>query len=238
MKLGSQLRDRLAIELKDETLAATIVEALDDRFIGQLDQLAEGHVAGSPALTYSPTFAADETITSIWAFSYGYRLGAGVPQPERGTIPTMDQLQPGPTNDELARQVAMFVQRRQVPVVAQWEIARTLRTLEVDDVTSVEPDFAADGSIIYLSTAGVIEKGLQLAATTGINVNHVGVVGHHDHVARCVATARSAGLTADVPEGVVLPSQFDAGSGQPWTRDRATWIVNDLRARVRAAAKS
>jgi len=119
-----------------------------------------------------------------------------------------------------------------VPVIAQWEVAQRLEELGVERVISVEPDTAADGSVTYLSTAGVAEKGLRLAADAGVDPGHAGVLCHADHAVRCLMTARAAGMTADVPEGVELPSDYDPESGQAWTRSREAWIPVDLGGRT------
>lgn len=37
---------------------------------------------------------------------------------------------------------------------------------------------------------------------------------------------------AAVPEGVELPSAYDAESGQEWTRDQLTYLTTDLQDRL------
>jgi len=39
-------------------------------------------------------------------------------------------------------------------------------------------------------------------------------------------------MTAAVPDGVELPSDYDPDSGQSWTRSRASFIPADLLARA------
>ena len=108
-----------------------------------------------------------------------------------------------------------------------------LADLGVDGVTSIGPDVAADGTVAYLSTMGVAEKGLRLAAEAGTDPGRAGVVGFAGHAVRCVRTLRLAGLTdAAVPAGVVLPAEYDPSSGQIWTRSARTWIAADLFART------
>lgn len=221
-----QLEQRLAMELDDATLAAQVVAGLDDPTVERLATLAGGDIAGSPALSYSPTTVRAGEVGSLWIFSYGYRFAPGA-SPD-GQVPPMEALEPGPVNTELARLAADFVREHPVPIVAQWEVAQVLDRLGVDDVISVEPEFAADGTISYLSTAGVAEKGLRLAKERGITVGHAGVLAFADHAVRCVLTARDAGMTADVPEGVELPHDYDPQSGQEWTLARSTWIPADL----------
>lgn len=229
---------RITDEFGDADLAASVVGTLDDTTIGVLDQFADGDLLGSPALSYAPSTAPADAVDSLWIFAYGYRftadaLAQGVDT--SGGVPPMDALEPGPTNEALARLAAAFVTEHPVPIVAQWEVAQVLAELGVADVISVEPDMAADGTITYLSTAGVAAKGLRLAAEAGVTVGHAGVLCFADHAVRCLMTARAGGMTADVPAGLELPAAYDTESGQPWTRNRDAWIPVDLLGRTAIA---
>jgi hypothetical protein len=227
----TQLTRRLTAELDDEALAITVVAGLNDELVQRLERLAGGDIAGTPTLAYAPTRVSTGAIDSLWVFAYGYRIDPASGEasvPLGGAPPPIGAVLPGPTNEELARLAAEFVAEHPVPVIAQWEVARVLKELGVENVISVEPDVAADGAVIYLSTYGVAEKGLRLAAAAGVTVGHAGVLCHADHAVRCVLTARAAGITADVPEGAALPAGYDLESGQEWTRSRATWIPVDL----------
>ncbi len=231
----ARLAQRLAIELGDEVLARAVGASIDDEVVAGLVRLAEGDIEGSAALAYRPPTVPAAEVDSLWVLAYGYRFAAGVDATgvrigER--VPTMAELVPGPTNEHLARVVADLVAQHPVPVIAQWEVARVLADLGVAGVISVEPDVADDGSVVYLSTLGVVEKGLALAGAAGIVVGRAGVLGHADHVVRCVMTARHVGLHADAPDGAALPSAYDRESGQVWTRARDTWIPVDLFART------
>jgi hypothetical protein len=227
----SQLTRRLAAELDDEALATTVVAGLDDGTVEALVVLADGDIAASPALSYTPSTVPADEVDSLWVFSYGYRFAPGVDAEAvqaGGAVPAMSDLAPGPTNEELARLAAEFVDEHPVPIIAQWEVARILDDMGVANVISVEPDIAPDGTVTYLSTAGVAAKGLTLARDAGIDPGHAGVLCFADHAVRCLLTARAAGLTADVPEGVDLPSEYDPESGQAWTRNRSAWVPIDL----------
>ncbi len=231
MDTRSQLSRRLAAELDDEALAEGVVAGLDDDLVDRLVAAANGDIATGELLSYSPPTVAADQVDSLWVFSYGYRFS---PEAQRSGVagsdgvPPMEALVPGPTNAELARVAAEFVADHPVPIVAQWEVARELEALGVTGVISVEPDITDEETVSYLSTAGVAEKGLRLAAEVGITPGHAGVLCQADHAVRCVLTARRAGLTADVPEGVELPSGYDPESGQAWTRSREAWIPVDL----------
>ena len=233
----SELQLRLAAEFGDAAVAETITTAVDDDCIDRLAGLvADGDIAATPLLSYEPGRIADDEVDSLWILAFGYRLAD--PSNEAalaGTIPPMSALMPGPTNEALAHAAAAFVDRRPVPIVAQWEAARVLTELGVANVISVEPDIDDTGAITYLSTAGVVSKGLALAAATGVNVGRAGILGHADHAVRCLRTAASVGLHGGVPDGVALPVGYDAESGQPWTRSRERYLPIDLLARSYSA---
>lgn len=228
----SRLERRLADEL-DPATAATVVGDLSDQEVQQLVDLAGGDVEASPLLSYTPTTVPDDEVGSLWIFAFGYRFAAGDGVVELGeTPPGPDELVPGPVNEAMAQAAADFVAEHPVPIIAQWEVARALEDLGVEDVISVEPVVAPDGTVTYLSTAGVAEAGLQLAADAGIDPGHAGVLCFADHAVRCILNAESVGLTADVPEGVDLPADYDPESGQAWTRSREAYLPTDLLGRV------
>jgi len=230
----SQLAARLSHELGGADAANRIVAGMDDGAVLGAERLADGDIASSPWLASRPSTVPAGEVDSLWVFSYGYRLAdpsAGA-VPIGGSVPPMDELLPGPTNEALAEAAAQFVKAHPVPIVAQWEVARVLLDLGVEGVISVEPDIEADGKVTYLSTAGVAAKGLAAMQAAGENPGHAGVLCFRYHAERCVLTARAAGLTADVPEGADLPSKFDPKSGQDWTRSLETWIPVDLAGRT------
>lgn len=223
------LRRRLEEELDDGALAAAILAGLDDTIVDALAERAGDDIATSPVLSYRPPTVADDRVDTLWILAFGYRRIADRAGASAGAaVPPMSDLEPGPTNEALAGVAAGFVARRPVPIIAQWEVAHVLDGLGVPDVVSVEPDHAPDGSVVYLSTAAVVAKGLRLAAEVGIEVGRAGILSHADHAQRCVLTAAAAGMIAAVPEGVRLPTGYDTESGQPWTRSRAEFIPLDL----------
>lgn len=226
------LTDRLAVELGDAELAEGLAAGLDDE---QRRVLVGDDAAASPLLSFTPAKADGDTIDSLWILAFGYRHltresddAVGL----RGEVPEMDELAPGPVNRELARLAAGFVASRPVPIIAQWEVARLLEAMEIPDVWSVEPDRADDGSVVYLSTAGVIEKGRRIADEHALAIGRAGLLAHADHASRCLMTAAAAGLAAAVPTGVELPAFYDARSGQRWTRSRRDYLAIDLLARA------
>lgn len=238
MEPRAALIQRLSDELADADLAASVVASFDDATIAIIEQSAEGDIVNSPLLSYTPATVPDADVDTLWIFSFGYRftdeaLAEGFDA--SGAVPPPDALAPGPVNEALARIAAEFVETHPVPVIAQWEVAQLLADMGVEGVISVEPDVAADGTVTYLSTAGVAAKGLQLAADAGLTVGQAGVLCFADHAVRCVMTAEAAAMTAAVPDGAELPSEYDPESGQPWTRSRAAFVPTDLLARTALA---
>ena len=224
------LRRRLEQEFDDADAAAEIVAAIDDSVVAGLVERSGPDLATAPLLSYRAPSIPDANVDSLWILAFGYRFAAGHTA-AAGTIPPMSALEPGPINEALAREAAAFVARHPVPIVAQWEVARVLTELGVADLISVEPNHADDGSVIYLSTIDVLEKGLRLLTDTGIAAGQAGLLGHADHSRRCVMAAQRVGIAAAVPEGVRLPADYDRVSGQPWTHSRTDFVPVDLMAR-------
>lgn len=216
----TRLRRRLTQELGDAALAELTITRLGDDIVDRLTTAA-GDLETSPLLSYRPIRHAPDGIDSLWILAFGNRRdGAGEP------------LTPGPVNVALARSAATFLADHPMPVIAQWEVAEALDSLGVGGAIPVGPDVGDDGTAIYLSTAGVFEKGRRLAAEAGIGPGRVGVIAHADHAGRCLLTAAAAGIDAVVPEGIVLPADYDERSDQPWTRARDAFIPVDLMART------
>lgn len=225
------LGERLADELGDVNVGRRVADELEQDTLDRLVVAAGGDLAGSPVLDYEPATAPLEEVDSIWAFSFGLRIDAdagidavGLTEPP----PPMDVVSPGPVNAALAQVVADLVEQRPVPVVAQWEIARELATLGVQDVISVEPQVAPDGTVIYLSTPAVAAEGLEIARSMGLDMGRAGVVCVADMAASCLVSMDRLDIPAAVPAEVELPDEYDPLSGQLWTRDRLSWIPVDL----------
>lgn len=174
-----------------------------------------------PMFAMSPPTPPDNEFDSVVAFAFGNRLD------ENG------EPQPGPINEQLAEVTGPFAGDRSV--FAQWEVARCL-----DDTTvaSIEPTVTSDGEVVHLSTVGVAERAVELAAESGTPLGCVAVIALADHAVRCMMTLESVGVSAAVPAGVALPAGHDADSGQRWTRDRASFIRIDLLGRAMLAHDS
>ena len=99
-------------------------------------------------------------------------------------------------------------------------------------MTSIEPTTGPDGEVVYLSTRGVADAIVAEAGASSLVLGTAGVICFADHEGRCLLTADAAGIDGTAIEGVELPSDYDPESGQPWTRDRASYLVTDLGGRL------
>jgi hypothetical protein len=221
---SAALEARLANELGDAAVARAVVEGLEPEVLAEYEQavpLAE--VGMSEILDYSPEEVPSQDIDSVVVFAFGNRIS------EDGSVTG------GPVNEELAGLVEQFVETHSVPVYAQWEVAEHLTSAGVADVQSIAPIVDVNGQEQYLSTAGVAEQVVASAAAERRDLGTVGVFCFADHAARCVETAQAAGMEAGAPEGVDLPGTHDPASGQPWTRDRVSYVTADLASRFAGA---
>lgn len=166
---------------------------------------------------------------ALIAYSFGNRIPeAGADHQALGP----DGSVPGPINARLAEIVSGIRAVKDIPVYAQWEIAAILQdTYHMDRVIPIYPERGADGKIIYLSTEGVARAVLHHAGSAAA-LGRAGIVGHRDHVKRCILMSQSVGLTAAAIDGIPLPVDYDMLSGQPWTRDRATYLLGDMLAQL------
>ncbi|MFH8533969.1 hypothetical protein ACH4GE_36835 [Streptomyces tendae] len=207
-RLPQRMLESLAEELDDRRTAASLVPHLHD--VG---------------FDWRPEAAFLGRLDFLLAFGFGNRPPAGGGDPAK-VLP-----EPGPVNEELADTVARIHRRREVPVYAQWEIARFLKEKHrLTDVISIEPVTAPDGTITYLSTDGVAAQVAEARRDLPGGIGTAGVVGFRDHIKRCVQTARDRGITAYAPHGFEMPHTYDPQSGQAWTRRRDLYLVHDMAA--------
>jgi hypothetical protein len=213
---GAALEARLAKEWKDPALAQEIVAGLSPDTLASFEaKVPLAQVATSPFLAYRPKPIPAKTVDGLIVYAFGNRVDAG------GATTA------GPTNEQLAKAVRAFATKYKVPVFAQQEVAQYLTG--VPNVTSIDPVVGPDGKIVYLSTAGVADQAKQKGAT-----GTVGVVCFADHVGRCVLTTQKVfgPKGVGIPKGITLPSTYDPQSGQPWTRDRKSYLQTDLVGRL------
>lgn len=216
--------------MRTRRVLAAVVAALAIPVAGASQAVAAPPVIDHPADLWTvPTVAAAE-LDFVLAFSFGNRIPDGV-DPERVVGA------PGPVNEALAAAAVAARAGRDIPVYAQTEIATVLReTHGLDDVVSIDPTRAPDGTLVYLSTDGVAAA---VAALRGPDAAHevAGVVAFQDHLWRAVYTSRARGLSAFAPREVSLPSTYDPESGQPWTTSRERYLPTDFAGRVPLLAR-
>ncbi len=213
---------RASEESRSRAVLAALTEALDgDRRTARiLAPLVE-----DVAFEWEPPTARLDDLDFIVAYGFGNRPPAG------GGDPTKVLFEPGPVNEELADTVARIRARRDIPVYAQWEIARFLESkYRMKNVTSIEPVIAPDGTITYLSTDGVAQQVAEARKNLPGGPGTAGVVGFRDHHKRCVLTTQGRGMKAFAPRGFAMPKTYDPQSGQAWTRRRDLYLVSDMTA--------
>lgn len=213
------LTDRLTAELKDENTARQLRPFIE-----------EANFNMTP-----PSIAIADTSTLI-AFAFGNR-------PNDSGNP--DELaKPGPMNEALAACCAALYRQKAMPMYVQWEIARYLDSprypdIPARDVISIEPYWDADGKLVYLSTDGVVEAIVRdYAGGDPATLGTAAVIGHRDHVKRCIMTCRARKVASHAPEGIELPVWYDEQSAQPWTRRRDLYVLQDITAQLMGVAQA
>lgn len=212
-ELQAQIVARLNAQLGDPaTVDAMLPALLDVGFTWSLPTIPAGQIG------------------AIVAYSFGNRPNAasGNTSSTGGNQAALPD--PGPVNEALADAVHRIYALKPVKVYAQWEIARFLVSkygMGADVLTSIEPVIASDGTIVYLSTAGVAAAAVSRAGGAAA-MGNVAVVGHRDHAKRCIQTSQQAGMKAYAAADVPLPVAYDPQSGQPWTRNRSLYLVHDM----------
>lgn len=174
-------------------------------------------------------------VNSIVCYSFGNR-----PTPASGNTSSTGGNQaafpdPGPINAQLAAAAYQaYTANPSAMVYSQWEIADFL-TLEwgmnSTNLTAIEPIINPDGSITYLSTAGVAAA-IVADAGSAAALGTVGVIAHRDHCKRCIETSKGVGMSAYAMDGITLPVDYDAMSGQSWTRNRPLYLIHDMFAQI------
>ncbi|MEU0538823.1 hypothetical protein ABZ319_03070 [Nocardia sp. NPDC005978] len=195
--------------------------------LGSAAVATAGPAAPPPAVAdlWTVPAAPAESATLIVAYSFGNRVPAGVD-------PARTVGEPGPVNTELAAAVVAARGDRRIPVYAQTEIAEVLRSAYgMTDVVAIDPDRAADGTLVYLSTDGVAAK---IAEVRGGAVagDRAAVVAFADHLWRATRTTAAHGFDAFAPAGVAMPNHYDPYSGQLWTTSPVLYLPTDFAGRL------
>jgi hypothetical protein len=196
------LADHLEAELRDRAMAQAFAAGLVE-----------------DALTWRAPMVPLKEVRTIICFTFGNRM---LPNGNR---------EPGPVNAALADVAVRLHEATGARVWAQWEVAEAIGGRLGDDMLqAIYPGHDAHAEPRYLSTGGVVEA--ILARNNGTTRGTVAVVAVRDHAWRCVRICWRHGLSAGVPEGWAMPGDYDAESGQPWTRDRLAYLLHDLHCRA------
>lgn len=216
-ELQAQMVGKLTAQLGDAATANAIEPAMKD--VG---------------FTWDYPLIPAAQIATVIAYSFGNRPNAASGNTSSTGVNQTALPDPGPVNEALADAVYKIYQLKPVRVFAQWEIARFLVSkyqMGSNVLTSIEPVIASDGTVVYLSTAGVAAAAMARAGGAKA-MGNVSVVAHRDHVKRCIEISQLVGMTAFGVKEVQLPTLYDPQSGQPWTRNRSLYLVHDMYAQM------
>ncbi|SFN20406.1 hypothetical protein SAMN05216516_103272 [Izhakiella capsodis] len=212
------LDSKLTLELSDKKTAETLEPYISDKIF-----------------TFTPKEMDICAVDNVIAFAFGNRPNAS---DDKNAL-----AEPGPMNKELADCCADLYRKKRVPMFMQWEIARYFEAGDYPDipscdVNSIEPYWNEKGELIYLSTDGVVES----IITTHFKNNPsalgcVAVIGHRDHVKRCIMTCENRKLAAYAPKNLRLPGWYDEKSWQLWTRRRDLYVLMDISSQLSMQAQ-
>lgn len=158
------------------------------------------------------------TPEAMIAFSFGHR------------IDKIGNREPGPINKQLAKCVESFYRKFRCPVWAQWEvgISINLKIIPRKKIKIIYPTYDKINDVpIYLSTLEIF-KTIKGDFKKG---NKLLIIAHHDHLWRCVETARNCGYTVMVDQDR-MPKKYDKESSQIWTTARNRYLLNDIISRL------
>lgn len=167
-----------------------------------------------------PTISPSE-VNSIVAYAFGNLI-----------LPNGNRL-PGSMNEDLADLTVKLYQQSGAHVYAQWEIAEAIgNRIPKEDLTFINPTLDEKANVVYLSTNGVAQSIIKAK-----NLGKVAIIGFHDHAKRCLETSQKVGMDAYMPENYSMPNRYDVQSGQPWTRDRLSFLEHEMRVRIKTVAE-
>ncbi len=197
-------------------LAGHLATELGDPAVGQ----ALAAVLVEDALSWRAPVVPLREIRTIIGFTFGNRMLAN------------GNREPGPVNAALADLAVRLHDATGARVWASWEVAEAIGgRLAGGALETIYPTRDDLAEPRYLSSGGVVEAVLARSGDA-MALGTVAVVAVRDHAWRCVRICRRHGLRAGVPEDWALPDAYDAGSGQPWTRDRLPYLLHELHCRA------
>ncbi|MGL4858493.1 MAG: hypothetical protein ACRC5A_01900 [Enterobacteriaceae bacterium] len=215
-------------------------EVMLDKLAAELDDWKTAHFLApfieETLFNMTPPSEQPSCYDTLIAFAFGNR-------PNDSGDP--NQLaKPGPMNKVLADCCAAFYRRNPVPMYVQWEIARYLNgggyaDIPLRHVISIEPYWDDQGKLIYLSTDGVAEVIVNRYFNGHPDaIGRAAIIGHGDHVKRCIMTCRARGINSSAAQSIQLPYWYDEQSDQPWTRRRELYLLQDMATRLLMLAQS
>ncbi|MCS6211590.1 hypothetical protein [Shewanella baltica] len=213
------IRQKLSRELNDDLTAEQLIP-----FIAEA------------SFNMTPVTHSIEKADVLIGFAFGNR-------PNESGDPN-ELAQPGPMNEALAASCAEIYRKKPMTMYVQWEIARFLDSVRypdipAKDIVSIEPYWDDKGTLIYLSTDGVVQTIVnQHFHGDPTTVGSAVVVAHRDHVKRCITTCKMRNIIGFASQEITLPNWYDEKSHQPWTRRRALYVLQDISAQMMMMAQT
>lgn len=214
----------LSLSLQSAT-QSNLILSLERHLTTELRDVATARILSTiiveNALSWTAPTVTTQEINTIVAYAFGNRI---LPNGNRS---------PGPMNEALADLVVRLYAETKAPVYAQWEIVQALgNRIPTEKIVVINPKLDALGNVVYLDTPGVASA-VANQVTNPQKLGKVAVIAFADHLYRCIKTSRDAGMNAYAPAGYVMPSDYDSQSGQPWTRNRKSYLLTDMYARMK-----
>ncbi|AYO37216.1 hypothetical protein [Serratia sp. P2ACOL2] len=225
-----------AKKIKDEIFHGVLCNKLTmDLGDKSVSSVLAGHLDATIFDNHPPYGSIGDT-SIIIAFAFGNR--------ENVTGSKNELAQPGPMNNDLADCCARVYRMKPMRMYVQWEIARYLSSKEMypdipaEDIVSIEPEWDGQGNLTYLSTDGVLQAIInKYFGGNPAAVGTAAVIGHGDHVKRCVMTCQMRNVKGYALKEVTLPVWYDNQSSQAWTRRRDLYVLNDMANRLMMVAQ-
>ncbi len=133
---------------------------------------------------------------------------------------------PGASNEEIARIILRLWTTKHMPVFVQREVAEAITKLNIP----IQPVLviSEDDRQFHITSYEVLARTYQLCKR--LNLRRAVLVAHPAHIQRCAWVAEKIGFIVTLPDVSSVP--YEPGSSQWWTRDRFSFLIWDLCARV------
>ena len=133
---------------------------------------------------------------------------------------------PGVSNEEIARIIHRLWLAKNLPVIAQREVAEVMARLNLP----IRPELVVSekDNQFHINSHEVLRQAWNCCRA--LNIRRVVIVAHPAHILRCAAVARKMGFTVRLPHVSSVP--YEPRSRQWWTRNRFSFFFWELYARI------